>query len=135
MAEKGSPRDRNKLNHLSANFFTSSTRKISCGQIIEGYSLSVDVVVTEGDSLFLILYFHYRAKVNRIRLKPGRFRGSRKLRMGHLTSTMGVRDRINKGYFEELVVEALSYWSVLGVFARAPALFHASLKGAGEEDA
>ena len=85
--------------------------------------------------MFLILYFHYRAKVNRIRLKPGRFRGSRKLRMGHLTSTMGVRDRINKGYFEELVVEALSYWSVLGVFARAPALFHASLKGAGEEDA
>jgi len=53
----------------------------------------------------------------------------------HLTSAMGVRDRINKGYFEELVVEALSYWSVLGVFARAPALFHASLKGAGEEDA
>ena len=46
-----------------------------------------------------------------------------------------VRNRINKGYFEELVVEALSYWSVLGVFTRAPALFHASLKGAGEEDA
>ena len=46
-----------------------------------------------------------------------------------------VRNRINKGYFEELAVEALSYWSVLGVFARAPALLHASLKGAGEEDA
>jgi len=46
-----------------------------------------------------------------------------------------VRNRIHKGYFEELVVEALSHWSVLGVFARAPALFHASLEGAGDEDA
>lgn len=32
-------------------------------------------------------------------------------------------------------MEALSHWSILGVFARAPALFHASLKTAGSERA
>jgi len=40
--------------------------------------------------------------------------------------------RLWRGYFEELVAEALSHWSILGVFARAPALFHASLKTAGD---
>jgi len=56
-----------------------------------------------------------------------------------LTSGEGVESlliaRLWRGYFEELVVEALSHWSILGVFARAPALFHANLKTAGSERA
>lgn len=46
-----------------------------------------------------------------------------------------IRYKTHKRYFEELVIEALSYWSVLGVFARASALFHRSLEEAGDKNA
>lgn len=43
--------------------------------------LDLDVVITDGGDPFLIPYLHYRARVNRVRLRLGRLRDPRKLRV------------------------------------------------------
>ena len=43
--------------------------------------LDLDVIITEGGDSFLIPYLHYRARINRVRLRLGRLRDPRKLRV------------------------------------------------------